>query len=161
MLLFGWLALSENSSGGANGPQNQTLRQLPSVEEVLRSPDGMALLSDHPRWAVVAAARAEIADRRAELRRQHGAASDIAAGVEIGGPALAARVSAFLRPSLRRVINATGVVLHTNLGRAPLAERALGARAGDRARLLQPRVRPERARAAGRVTHTSPTCWSS
>ena len=43
----------------------------------------------------------------------------------IGGPALAARVSAFLRPSLRRVINATGVVLHTNLGRAPLAERAL------------------------------------
>jgi L-seryl-tRNA(Ser) seleniumtransferase len=119
------LALSENNSGGANGPRNQTLRQLPSVEEVLRSPDGMALLSDHPRWAVVAAARAEIADRRAELRRQHGAASDIAAGVEIGGPALAARVSAFLRPSLRRVVNATGVVLHTNLGRAPLAERAL------------------------------------
>jgi len=117
--------LSENNSGGANAPRNETLRQLPSVEEVLRSPDGVALLSGHPRWAVVAAARAEIADRRAELRRQHAAASDIAADVEIGGPALAARVSAFLRPSLRRVINATGVVLHTNLGRAPLAERAL------------------------------------
>jgi len=104
--------------------ENRALRQLPSVEEVLRSPDGMALLSDHPRWAVVAAARAEIAARRAELRRDHGAASDIGNTV-IDGPALAARVSAFLRPSLRRVINATGVVLHTNLGRAPLAERAL------------------------------------
>ena len=43
----------------------------------------------------------------------------------MSGPALAARVSALLQPSLRRVINATGVVLHTNLGRAPLAERAL------------------------------------
>jgi L-seryl-tRNA(Ser) seleniumtransferase len=89
----------------------------------------VALLSDHPRWAVVAAARAEIAERRAELRRDHGAASDIgdnlAQSREIDGPALAARVSAFLRPSLRRVINATGVVLHTNLGRAPLAVRAL------------------------------------
>jgi L-seryl-tRNA(Ser) seleniumtransferase len=125
------LALSENSSGGANEPrhhEDRALRQLPSVDEVLRSPDGVALLSDHPRWAVVAAARAEIAERRAELRRDHGAASDIgdtAASIEIDGPALAARVSAFLRPSLRRVINATGVVLHTNLGRAPLAARAL------------------------------------
>jgi hypothetical protein len=73
------LALSENSSGGANGPRHddQALRQLPSVDEVLRSPDGVALLSDHPRWAVVAAARAEIAERRADLRRDHGAASDI------------------------------------------------------------------------------------
>ena len=67
----------------------------PRSRRCSRSPDGAALLSDHPRWAVVAAARAEIAERRAELRRDHGAASDIADGqasVEIGGPALAARV---------------------------------------------------------------------
>jgi L-seryl-tRNA(Ser) seleniumtransferase len=122
------------------------LRRLPSVEEVLRSPGGVALLSDHPRWAVVAAARAEIDGRRAELR--HDATVRIAgdldeAGLRLaessaggfGNPprvpisidaaALAARVGELVRPSLRRVINATGVVLHTNLGRAPLAARAL------------------------------------
>ncbi len=134
------LALTENSDGGANGPRNEVLRQLPSVEEVLRSPDGIALLSDHPRWAVVAAARAEIAARRVGLGLglgaggRHDAAlapASSASGasgsssVSLSGPALAARVSALLQPSLRRVINATGVVLHTNLGRAPLAERAL------------------------------------
>ncbi len=127
--------MTEHSSGEANGTpnaaphealhKNQALRRLPSVEDVLRSPDGVALLSDHPRWAVVAAARAEIADRRAQLRREVGSDAAASDPVEIQGPALAARVSAFLRPSLRRVINATGVVLHTNLGRAPLAARAL------------------------------------
>jgi L-seryl-tRNA(Ser) seleniumtransferase len=113
------LALTENSSGGANGSRNEILRQLPSVEEVLRSPVGTALLSDHPRWAVVAAARAEIEARRADLSQ------DAARGVAIRSTALADRVAALLRPSLRRVINATGVVLHTNLGRSPLAARAL------------------------------------
>jgi len=143
--------LTEHSSGEANGTpnapphealhKNAALRQLPSVEDVLRSPDGVALLSDHPRWAVVAAARAEIAHRRAELLRAESphevdspaAPSDPLEIAPILRPALAARVTAFLRPSLRRVINATGVVLHTNLGRAPLAARAL-ARVQDVAR---------------------------
>ena len=143
--------MTEHSSGEANGTpnapphealhKNAALRQLPSVEDVLRSPDGVALLSDHPRWAVVAAARAEIAHRRAELLRAESphevdspaAPSDPLEIAPILRPALAARVTAFLRPSLRRVINATGVVLHTNLGRAPLAARAL-ARVQDVAR---------------------------
>ena len=143
--------MTEHSSGEANGTpnapphealhKNAALRQLPSVEDVLRSPDGVALLSDHPRWAVVAAARAEIAHRRAELLRAESphevdspaAPSDPLEMAPILRPALAARVTAFLRPSLRRVINATGVVLHTNLGRAPLAARAL-ARVQDVAR---------------------------
>jgi L-seryl-tRNA(Ser) seleniumtransferase len=92
---------------------------LPSVDDVLRSPAGVALLSRHPRWAVVAAARAEIEARRASLRA--GGAGD---RQPPGEEALAARVAALRQPSLRPVINATGVVLHTNLGRAPLAARA-------------------------------------
>jgi L-seryl-tRNA(Ser) seleniumtransferase len=101
------------------------LRELPSVDDVLRSPAGEALLARHPRWAVTAAARALIADRRALIRAPGGRAA--ASGTApITEAELGVRVGALRRPSLRPVINATGVVLHTNLGRAPLADRALG-----------------------------------
>src|SRR5438105_2429198 len=71
---------------------------------------------DAPHAAAVAAARAVIAQRRDELR----AGADDEAD-------LVARGQAALRPSLRRVLNATGVVLHTGLGRAVLSEAAQAA----------------------------------
>jgi L-seryl-tRNA(Ser) seleniumtransferase len=84
------------------------LRDLPSVDELARgSRDPLA----------VAAARTVLERARDELR----------AGADPGD--LAARLDAELRsvrtPSLRRVLNATGVIVHTNLGRAPLAETAI------------------------------------
>jgi len=75
------------------------LRALPSVDRL-----------------ATAVARAELAERRAELL----------AGAE-DEPDLVARARERLRPSLRRVLNATGVVVHTNLGRAPLAPAARAA----------------------------------
>jgi L-seryl-tRNA(Ser) seleniumtransferase len=83
----------------------ERLRELPSVDRL-----------------ATAVARAELADRRAELL---GGAAD--------APDLVARARDRLRPSLRRVLNATGVVVHTNLGRAPLAveARAAVARAAE------------------------------
>ncbi len=84
------------------------LRDLPSVDELARE-------CDDP--LAVDAARAVLERAREEIR----------AGAEPGD--LAARLREELRaaraPSLRRVLNATGVVVHTNLGRAPLAEEAL------------------------------------
>jgi len=103
--------------------ENELLRRLPSVDDVLRSAAGVALLSDNPRWAVVAAARAEIDERRRALRSDPDEAPRIEEGIEAS--TLAARVERLQTPSLRRVVNATGVVLHTNLGRAPLPARAL------------------------------------
>jgi L-seryl-tRNA(Ser) seleniumtransferase len=102
-----------------------TLRSLPSVER-------LAARLDAPHPLAVAAARAVIAERRAEL-----AAGDAAEENGDGDEALLTRaraaVAALARPSLGRVINATGVIVHTNLGRAPLpaAAREAVARVAD------------------------------
>ncbi len=84
------------------------LRDLPSVDELARGLDDPLAIE---------AARAVIERARDEIR----------AGADPGD--LAARLDAELRaaraPSLRRVLNATGVIVHTNLGRAPLAEEAI------------------------------------
>ena len=77
----------------------ERLRDLPSVDRLATS-----------------VARAELAARRDELLA--GASDDVD---------LVARARERLRPSLRRVLNATGVVVHTNLGRAPLSAAARAA----------------------------------
>jgi L-seryl-tRNA(Ser) seleniumtransferase len=101
------------------------LQRLPSVDELLRSEAAAELLARYPRWAVVEAVRSEIARQRASLRQ---GVDDPGAGrtqllAELGA-GLRARVEALVLPALRPTLNATGVVLHTNLGRAPLARRA-------------------------------------
>ncbi len=100
-------------------------RKLPSVDELLQSRDlaqiissqGQAVVTDAAR-AVLARLRAEIAAARLEVSNVDLAVSGIAGAVE-------RQVRQSLSYSLRPVINATGVVLHTNLGRAPLAAAAL------------------------------------
>ncbi len=89
------------------------LRDLPSVDELVRD----ARFSDQPRELVVESARAALDRARDEIRRG-GDPGDIAALVS-------AELESAQRPSLRHALNATGVVVHTNLGRAPLAEAAL------------------------------------
>jgi L-seryl-tRNA(Ser) seleniumtransferase len=86
------------------------LRSLPPV-------DALAAEVDAPRAIALAAARSVLAARRAELLEGRSGDPDLA------GRARAAAAAAE-RPSLRRVLNATGVIVHTNLGRAPLAAAA-------------------------------------
>ena len=81
---------------------------------------GQALLAAAPRWAVVEAVREEI-DR---LRKEATLAATAVALV-LDESRLRAAIAQRTRPSLVRVVNATGAVLHTNLGRAPLAEAAI------------------------------------
>jgi L-seryl-tRNA(Ser) seleniumtransferase len=95
-----------------------TFRGLPKVGDVLDSETGRALLQGAPRWAVVAAIRAEIARLREDLRTG-------GSTTQIDPAQLASHIARQVRPSLEHVVNATGVVLHTNLGRAPLAEAAV------------------------------------
>ena len=89
------------------------LRDLPPV-------DTLAAAVDAPRPVALAAARAVLAERRSELLA--GAVDEVDLGARAQEWAAASA-----RPSLRRVLNATGVILHTNLGRAPLAPRAIEA----------------------------------
>ncbi len=99
-------------------------RRLPSVDELLRRDDVGLLLAPEGHAAVTEAARA-VLDR---LRQQIASGLD-AHGLDLALEGVAAAIEKQLRqalsPSLHPVINATGVVLHTNLGRAPLAKPAL------------------------------------
>lgn len=100
-------------------------RLIPSIEHLRQHPDAAPLEARYGRAALVDALRDEAAAVREAARR--GEAPPATADA-VGAAILAAatrRLAAALRPSLRPVINATGVIVHTNLGRAPLAEAAL------------------------------------
>ncbi len=97
------------------------LQRLPKVDRLLEAPAIVALLEIHPRTLVVE-----------EIRRFLDAIREkILTGAEVKLPddkeliqQLAATVSASLTPGLRRCVNGVGIVLHTALGRAPIAESA-------------------------------------
>src|SRR4051812_8802595 len=95
------------------------LRALPSVDELVQR------LGDVPHALAVDAARGAIEAHRAALAS--GAATSVA--VDQLEADARARLAEGARPSLRRVLNATGVIVHTNLGRAPLADAAVQAAA--------------------------------
>jgi L-seryl-tRNA(Ser) seleniumtransferase len=89
------------------------LRDLPSVDRLLADPR----LASEPRPLALAAARTVLDRARAAIR----------AGEDPGDPveAVLSELADVRRPRLRRVLNATGVLVHTNLGRAPLPAAAL------------------------------------
>ncbi|MEZ5850265.1 MAG: L-seryl-tRNA(Sec) selenium transferase [Hyphomicrobiaceae bacterium] len=102
---------------------------LPSVDEVLRGPELRAAIDRHGHQAALAAVREALAAARTRLRqpdRSHLSRQETTA--EIVAEALAGLDKAE-RPRLRRVFNLTGTVLHTNLGRAILADEAVMAAA--------------------------------
>src|SRR5437879_5477337 len=101
--------------------QTELLRQIPSVDELLLQPRLAALAKRVDRGLVVEVARAVLADLRGRIAEDANwsAVSLDGASVE---EIISAQVERILSRSLQPVINATGVILHTNLGRAPLPE---------------------------------------
>jgi L-seryl-tRNA(Ser) seleniumtransferase len=100
-------------------------RRLPSVDELVRSAELEPIATREGQVAVTDAVRAVLTS----LREEVGAGRLDANGIDLAlsglEEAVARQVRRALRHSLRPVINATGVILHTNLGRAPLANAAL------------------------------------
>ena len=105
--------------------KSELFRELPSVDELVRAPRFATLLEEHGATAVTDAIRSVIARLREQI--SSGLLDGAGLGLALEGlnGAVEAQLRRVLSFSLRPVINATGVILHTNLGRAPLAEHAL------------------------------------
>jgi L-seryl-tRNA(Ser) seleniumtransferase len=99
-------------------PDTAALRKLPSVDEVMRAPVAADGIGRFGRTAMVDAVRSTLGEARAARSAMQ--AGEVAAGA-------LARLEADARPNLRPVFNLTGTVLHTNLGRALIAEEAIAA----------------------------------
>jgi L-seryl-tRNA(Ser) seleniumtransferase len=115
----------DDAAKGSRLEARAALRALPPVQRMLEAAATAALLRRASRPAVTAALRAALDGVRAEV---------LIGGALPPDSAIIARAEAALlaqgRPQLRRVLNATGIVLHTNLGRAPLPDAAIRAVVG-------------------------------
>lgn len=100
-----------------------TLRDLPALDRVLREPAAQTLVAAHGHTLVADTARRLLADLRERVRAGHVPQAELAPAALAA--ALATAVDTRLAPRMKAVLNLTGTVIHTNLGRALLAEPAL------------------------------------
>jgi len=105
---------------------NDRLRRLPSVAGLLERTDVAELLGERPRAEVVTALRAALDTARAAVQ----AGGEPPAEADVVTVARA-ELAGLARPGMRRVVNATGIVLHTGLGRAALPRQAMDAIAAE------------------------------
>ncbi|CQR70021.1 L-seryl-tRNA(Sec) selenium transferase [Sporomusa ovata DSM 2662] len=99
---------------------NDKLRSLPAIDSLLSAVATDLEIKQYPRDLVINCLRQAVTSVRDELRKGDDSGASPAALISQARILL----KKHNQPSLRRVINATGVVLHTNLGRAPLSQRA-------------------------------------
>jgi len=101
---------------------NEILRRLPAVDTVLAQADVAALFDQYPRTLVVEGVRRVLSDRRAILLRGQSVNER-----QVSADEVTSAITEWNTPELRPVINATGVVVHTNLGRSPISRDAAAA----------------------------------
>lgn len=104
---------------------HELLRELPSVNDLLLAAPLQPLIKAHSHSALVFAARKALADLRSEVAAGVHTETSLQRSIDLLPEAIANHLESGRRYSLRPVINATGVILHTNLGRAPLSDAAL------------------------------------
>jgi L-seryl-tRNA(Ser) seleniumtransferase len=116
---------SWDNLGVKSAVPSQLFRQLPSVDDVMRGPAVESLAASYGHASVVEAARAVLGRLRQEITS--GGLEEDALQRALSGlsDAVQSQLQQSIRYGLRPVINATGVILHTNLGRAPLGDGAI------------------------------------
>jgi L-seryl-tRNA(Ser) seleniumtransferase len=112
--------LNENGTG-----QENLYRHVPSLNNLLLGPNFQGLLGTHERSVVVQATRDELTALKQQITSGQLSQHNLATYLDLLPDRVSERLQSRLRYSLRRVINATGVLLHTNLGRAPLSTSAI------------------------------------
>jgi L-seryl-tRNA(Ser) seleniumtransferase len=105
--------------------KSELFRKLPSLDELLHQPEMSSLVEREGHFAVADAARNVLARLREEISAGHLDSAAMVLALAGLPQAVERQLQQSLGYSLRPVINATGVVLHTNLGRAPLASSAI------------------------------------
>lgn len=100
-------------------------RQLPQLGRFIANLDGSELLRQWPRELVLRAARTVLDRMREQIASSALTQNDLSFAIDHLEDSVAQEVLRSIQPSLRKVINATGVILQTNLGRAPLSEAAI------------------------------------
>lgn len=108
-----------------NIAKSELFRELPSVDELMRNNQLSGFIEENGAAAVTDAARAVVARLRREIASGLVNAHSLRLALDGVNGAIEQELLRELAYSLRPVINATGVILHTNLGRAPLAQPAL------------------------------------
>jgi L-seryl-tRNA(Ser) seleniumtransferase len=100
-------------------------RRIPSVDQLLEASEVKGLMSTVPRTLIVRAIREVVGELRERIQKSaaHGEMPDVRLDSVIGE--VRKRASKLVEPSLRQVINATGIIVHTNLGRSLLAKEAI------------------------------------
>ena len=110
-----------------NKNKQNYLRQIPAVDEILNWPKILKLSKTQPHWIILKAIRNILENKRKEFLKNPSLSKNegfnlsmdkIISGVE-------KEIKKLAQPNLRRVINATGIILHTNIGRAILSSEAL------------------------------------
>ena len=107
------------------GAQSELFRLLPSVDELLKRDDLRKLMDAEGRATALSATRAVLGRLREEITRGLLDENGVRLSLDGIGDAVARELRREIAYSLRPVINATGIILHTNLGRAPLNPAAL------------------------------------
>ena len=108
-----------------NAAKLELFRKLPSVDELLRTSEAALLAESYGISAVTDAARSVVGRMREEISSGLLDEQSLEIALAAVGSAIEQQLRQSLSHSLRSVINGTGVILHTNLGRAPLAAAAI------------------------------------
>lgn len=103
-------------------PPGEILQRLPSVHHILQNEALQGLIRTYSRGLVVESVQDYLEELRTQIRNGKMAESELEQRIDLLEVEVRSLLEQRLRPSLRTVVNATGVIIHTNIGRAPISE---------------------------------------